>query len=196
MTLPEIDDPVDFALELSKQIEIQFKGVQLFFGVPDAIEFEGLIRFFKSAQAVGFMGDVGLRVPATGFGVEAGLLVGMTFTPPIYPFLYVALAVDLPAGIPLAQSGLALKGAQGMFGINVRPDRSEEQNWYYDWYKRTPVGAHPASKWINHEEALAFGVGVTITTADGYVKGTRGLLVLSLPGPVLMIEDAPCCLMD
>jgi hypothetical protein len=179
------DDPLALAAAIAEQIEVQFKGVQLFFGVPDAIEFEGLIRFFKSAQAIGFCGDMALRVPATGFGAEAGLLVGMT---PDFPFLYVTLAVDLPAGIPLGQSGLALKGAQGLFGLNVRPDKAVKQNWYYDWYKRTPVGAHPATKWTYARDALAFGVGVTITTADGYVKGTRGLLVLTLPGPVLMIE--------
>ena len=188
MLNPPPSDPLDLAMAISEEIEVQFRGVQLFFGVPDAIEFAGLIRFFKSAEAVGFSGDVALRVPATGFGAEAGLLVGMTFTEPVYPFLYVALAVDLPAGIPLAQSGLAIKGMQGLFGINVRPDRNPGQNWYYDWYKRQPVGAHPAAKWINELNALAFGVGVTITTVDGYVKGTRGLLVLSLPGPVLMIE--------
>ena len=54
------DDPAALALEISKRVEVQFKGIQIFFGVPDAIEFEGLIRFFKSAQAAGFSGDVAL----------------------------------------------------------------------------------------------------------------------------------------
>ncbi len=76
-----------------------------------------------------------------------------------------------------------------MFGLNVAPDKEPDQNWYYDWYKRGPiVGAHPTNKWKPQQNALALGEGVTITTADGYVKGTRGLLVLSLPGPFLMIE--------
>jgi hypothetical protein len=170
------------------QIEVQFDGIYLFFGVPDAVEFEGLIRFFKDAQIVGFAGDMALRVPASGFGAEAGLLIGLSFAPP-FPFLYVYFGVDLPAGIPLGQSGLALKGAQGMFGLNVAPDKTPEQNWYYDWYKRGPiVGAHPTNKWKPAKDALALGVGVTITTADGYVKGTRGLIVLAIPGPILIIE--------
>lgn len=173
-------------------VKVEFDGVYLFFGVPDAVEFEGLIRFFKTDQVVGFAGDMALRVPAAGFAAEAGLLVGMNIEPPPlgpYPFLYVYFGVDLPAGIPLGQSGLALKGAQGMFGLNVVPAKEPEQNWYYDWYKRGPiVGAHPTNKWKPGRDALALGVGVTITTADGYVKGTRGLLVLSIPGPVLIIE--------
>ncbi len=170
------------------KIQVEFDGIYLFFGVPDAVEFEGLIRFFKEAQLVGFAGDMALRVPASGFAAEAGLLIGLSFDP-VFPFLYVYFGVDLPAGIPLAQSGLALKGALGMFGLNVAPDKTEEQNWYYDWYKRGPiVGAHPTNKWRPQQNALALGVGVTITTADGYVKGTRGLFVLAIPGPILIIE--------
>lgn len=181
LLLPEIQDVVS-------QLEVAFDGIYLFFGVPDAVEFEGLIRFFKEAQIVGFAGDVALRVPASGFAAEAGLLIGLSFVP-FFPFLYVYFGVELPAGIPLGQSGLALKGALGMFGLNVAPAKTLEQNWYYDWYKRGPiVGAHPTNKWEPRQNALALGVGVTITTADGYVKGTRGLIVLAIPGPVLMIE--------
>lgn len=183
------DDPVNFALELSKQIEIKFDGVELSFGVPGSVEFAGLIRFFKDRQTVGFSGDMSLKVPAAGFSAEAGLLIGYNQESPPFPFLYLQFGLNLPAGIPLAQSGLALKAAQGMFGLNVVPDKEPEQNWYHDWYKRGPiVGAHPANKWKPGRDALALGIGVTITTADGYLKSTRGLLVLSFPGPVLMIE--------
>ena len=180
---------LDQALAIASRLEVKFDGVYLFFGVPEAVEFEGLIRFFKEAQTVGFAGDMALRVPAAGFAAEAGLMVGMNFAAPPYPFLYVYLGVELPAGIPLAQSGLALKGALGLFGLNVAPDKTPEQNWYYDWFKRGPiVGAHPTNKWVNARDALALGVGVTITTVDGYIKGVRGLLVLAIPGPILIIE--------
>jgi hypothetical protein len=181
---------LDQALAIASRLEVKFDGIYLFYGVPDAVEFEGLIRFIKEAQKVGFAGDVALRIPATGFAAEAGLMVGMNLADPSpYPFLYVYLGVELPAGIPLGQSGLALKGALGLFGLNVAPARTPEQNWYYDWYKRGPiVGAHPTDKWRDHRDALAVGLGVTITTVDGYIKGVRGLIVLALPGPVLVIE--------
>jgi hypothetical protein len=185
-----LDGPVmiDQALAILGQLEVKFDGINLFFGIPDSVEFEGLIRFVKEAQIVGFAGDVALRVPASGFALEAGLLVGMNFEPPPFPFLYVQFGVELPVGIPLGQSGLALKGAKGLFGLNVSPAKAPEANWFYDWYKRPPEGAHPTRKWENQRGALAFGAGLTVTTADGYVKGVRGLLVLSLPGPVLIIE--------
>lgn len=179
---------LDEALAIADSLEVKFDGVYLFYGVPGAIEFEGLLEFIQDAQSVGFAGEMALRVPATGLAIEAGLKVGMNFASPPYPFLLLTFAVELPAGIPLAQSGLALKGAQGLFGLNMSPNRTEDQNWYYDWYKRDPLGAHRTSKWRDERNALALGVGVTITTADGYVKGVRGLLVLALPGPILIIE--------
>jgi hypothetical protein len=184
-----VSGPLEQALAIAGRLEVKFDGVYLFYGVPGAVEFEGLIRFFKEAQKVGFAGDVALRVPATGFAAQAGLMVGMNLAEPPYPFLYAYLDVELPAGIPLGQSGLALKGALGLFGLNVAPARTPEQNWYYDWYKRGPkVGAHPTDKWRDERDALAIGLGVTITTVDGYIKGVRGLIVLAVPGPVLIIE--------
>ena len=185
-----IDEPptLDKALAIASELEVKFDGVHLFYGIPGAIEFEGSLGFIKSAQVVGFRGDMALRVPATGLAIEAGLMVGINFETPPYPFLLLTFGVQLPAGIPLAQSGLALKGAQGLFGLNVSPNRTADQNWYYDWYKRDPLGADKTSKWQPERNALALGMGLTITTVDGYIKGVRGLLVLAIPGPILIIE--------
>ena len=187
------DDPGSFDLEqafaIAERIEVKFDGVHLFYGIPNAVEFEGFIRFIKEAQKIGFAGDVILRVPASGFSAEAGLMVGMNFEDPPYPFLYVYFGLELPKGIPLGQSGLALKGALGLFGLNVSPDKTPEQNWYYDWYKRGPmVGAHPTNKWRDERMAIALGGGITITTTDGYIKGVKGLFVLAIPGPIIVLE--------
>jgi len=169
--------------------EIQFKGIQLSFGIPGAIQLDGLIRFFKDAQAIGFAGDMVLVVPPAGMTAEAGLLVGMNMINPPFPFFYVYFGLEAAAGIPLGQSGLALKGALGLFGINVAPNRLPEQNWYFDWYKKAPApGAHQTTKWKDERDALAVGAGLTITTVDGIVKGTKGIIVLALPGPILVIN--------
>jgi hypothetical protein len=188
-----INDPANIdvqgIMQIATRIEVRFDGVHLLNAVPSVYEFEGLVRFLKEARMVGFAGDMVLRLPTLGLTIEAGFLVGMNMEDPPYPFLYLYFGVELPAGIPLGQSGLALKGALGLIGINVAPDKTPEQNWYYDWYKRGPiVGAHPTNKWKAQNHALSFGAGLTITTADGFVKGVRGLIVLSIPGPVLMIE--------
>ena len=184
--------PLQAALDLAARIQVRFAGIDLFFGIPDAVEFGGTIRFLKDAQTVAFAGDVALRVPATGLAVDAGLLVGMNLPPPPeapFPFLYVHFGVELPTGIPLAQSGLALKGARGLLGLNVEPDREPEQNPYYDWYLRGPIeGAHPSGKWRDRLGSIALGAGVTITTVDGKLFGVRGLFVLVIPGPLVIVE--------
>jgi hypothetical protein len=183
------DLTVDDLLRIAGRIEVKFDGVYLFFGVPQTVEFEGYIRFLKEAQKIGFAGDVALRVPASGLAIEAGLMVGMNFADPPYPFLYVYFGILLPSGIPLGQSGLALKGAKGLFGLNVYPDRTPEQNPYYDWYKRGPIeGAHPTNKWRDQIWSIAFGAGITITTTDGKILGVQGLLALVIPGPIIFIE--------
>lgn len=190
-------DEVDLhgLLQIASKIEVRFDGVYLFYGVPQTVEFEGYVRFIKEAQNIGFAGDVALRLPATGLTAEAGLLVGINFAgdpalPGIpLPYLYVYLGIELPTGIPLGQSGLAFKGALGLFGLNVAPDKTPEQNWYYDWYKREPfVGVHQTNKWRFEKWSVAFGAGITMTTTDGKIIGLRGLLALVLPGPVLVIE--------
>jgi len=175
-------------LDIASKIEVKFDGVHLQFGIPETVEFEGIIKFIKEAQKVGFAGDAELRVPSTGLMLEAGILVGMNFEDPAYPFLFLSFGIVLPAGIPLAQSGLALKGAQGLLGFNVKPDIPAGANPYYDWYKKVPEGAHKATKWTDERSSFAFGAGITITTADGVLMGLKGLLVLVVPGPVIMIE--------
>ena len=183
------DLTIDDVLAIASRIQVRFAGIQIFYGVPQAVEFEGLIRFFKEDQAVGFAGDMALRLPATGFALEAGLVLGINFEEPPYPFLYLYFGVELPAGIPLGQSGLALKGALGLFGLNMEPARDAPENWYFDWYKGPPEpGAHQTTKWRFTRGAVAVGLGLTVTTVDGYVKGVRGLIVLALPGPVLILE--------
>jgi len=179
----------DALIALGARIEVRFDGIYIFYGVPQAVEFEGLIRFIKEDQVVGFAGDMALRLPATGLALEAGLMVGMNFEAPPYPFLYLYFGIQLPSGIPLGQSGLALKGAKGLFGLNVIPDKTPEQNPYYDWYKRGPIeGVHPTNKWRHYRWSVALGAGVTITTADGKILGIQGLLALVIPGPIIFIE--------
>ncbi|MEM7338439.1 MAG: hypothetical protein AAF467_07330 [Actinomycetota bacterium] len=185
----EIDLTVDEMLQLASRIQVRFDGIYLFYGIPQAVEFEGYIRFIKTPDKVGFAGDVALRVPTSGLAIEAGLMAGMNLADPPYPFLYVYFGVLLPSGIPLGQSGLAFKGAKGLFGLNVEPDRDPEQNPYYDWYKRGPIeGAHPTNKWRDRIWSVALGAGITITTTDGKILGVQGLLALAIPGPIIFVE--------
>lgn len=179
-------------IKASSSIQVKFDGVHISHSIPNTVEFEGFIKFIKEAQNVGFAGGVDLRIPSTRLALDANLLIGMNFQEPAYPYLYVQFGIELPSGIPLAQSGLALKGAVGMLGMNVEPallpTLNSEQNPYYEWYKSTPKGITSASKWRDKRMSFAFGAGVTITTIDGKVFGMKGLLALVVPGPIIMLE--------
>lgn len=174
-------------IDASSKIEVKFDGVHLSHSIPHTIEFDGFIKFIKESQNVEFAGGMELRIPSTGLAIESNLLIGMNFKEPAYPYLYVQFGIELPAGIPLAQSGLALKGAEGLLGMNVEPAVEEGQT-YYDWYKSEPEGMTSAMKWRDKRNSFAFGAGVTITTIDGKTFGMQGLFALVLPGPIIMLE--------
>jgi len=101
-------------LEIASKIEVKFDGIHLLFGIPGTVELEGRLKFIKEAQKVGFAAEAALRMPTTGLSVYGGILVGMNFEDPPYPFLMLSFGIQLPTGIPLGQSGLALKGAEGL----------------------------------------------------------------------------------
>jgi hypothetical protein len=186
---PNLDVTALSPAEIVAALSFELSGLAVQYTMPGVLEFSGSAYLIDEGTIHGFGGDLRLQLPTVGLGVAAGLLVGFNTEAPPYPFLFLSLDVDLPAGVPLGQSGLALKGAAGLVGYNVFPRRTEPQNWYEDWYKRGPeVGVLHSSKWAPLRDGLAFGAGVTITTVDGYVKGVRALLALLLPGPVILFE--------
>ncbi|MFT3750922.1 MAG: hypothetical protein QM768_21590 [Agriterribacter sp.] len=185
-----LTNPATLVQQLQK-IQIQFRGIDINFAIPKTVKIDGLIRFFKDAQKVGFAGDMKLAVIPAGFTAEAGMMIGMNTQAPAFPFVYVYFGFESTAGIPLAQTGLALKGAMGLIGINVVPTIDEVPHPYYDWYKGPPAeGAHQTTKWKPELGGFAIGIGVTISTVDGVVKKTKGLLLLSFPGPTIIINGA------
>jgi hypothetical protein len=78
----------------------------------------------------------------------------------------------------------------------MKPDKAPSDSWYEiggttDWYHRAPVGVTDfQNKWAMELSAQALGAGVTIgTIADnGYTFSGRVLLVISFPGPVLLLQ--------
>ena len=86
----------------------------------------------------------------------------------------------------------------GLFALKMKPDKAPADPWYEiggatDWYHRAPVGVTDLPhKWTNEQATLAFGAGVTIgTLADnGFTFSGRVLLVISFPGPVLLLQGA------
>ena len=172
---------------LNPRVTVEGVGVEL--TIPNVLEFSGYVRFIDdpATNTKGFSGDIHLSLPSLNFTGEASLLVGRRGSD---PFFYIAVSVDLPFGIPLAQTGVAFYGFQGLLGYNTAPNKTPDQHWYEDWYLKPVPGVTQASKWKPEIPAFAIGLGATLGTFpdNGFMVSGRVLIAVMIPGPVILIE--------
>jgi uncharacterized linocin/CFP29 family protein len=175
--------------------KITLNGVGVEFEVPDVLRFKGAVSW----KGDRFDGDIKLELISLDLQVDGTLVIGEQAG---ITYFAIYLSLNLPSGIPLFATGLALYGMEGFFALQMAPNKGEGEEWYENadgspgWYKRSPIGVtrltDPGRKWDPHPGAdvLALGAGVTIGTAsdNGYIFSGRMLLVLAFPGPVLLIQ--------
>lgn len=211
------DDPVNPDPKLS------FDGVGVDLEVPETLRLAGSVSYreFEGTDADGnpytdyrFDGDVELDLLTLDISVDATLVVGTRETlsrsgPEEFSFFAVYLGVELPRGIPLFGTGLALYGMAGLFALGMRPNKGlpdgrADEEWYHadrsqSYYHRNEPGVTDLKhKWDPAEGALAVGAGVTLGTApdNGFSFNGRLLLVISLPGPVVLLQGRANVLKD
>lgn len=171
-------EPVNFSLE----------GIGVKLAVKGTFSFVGKVAFFKTNEASGFRGSIKLSLDSVGLKIDVGIMVGRmndgTF------FFYLFIDVELPVGIPLFSTGAALYGFAGLLAVNLQPARIDAEHWYYGYYKRAPVGVTGPEKWAVRRDAFAIGVGTTIGSMPdtGYAISAKVLLILSLPGPRILLQ--------
>ena len=191
-------------------------GVSLGFAVPDAFDFNMRLGFFErgdpmplngppfdTAYLSGLLGELGLQIIPFRLSLNGGFMVGRHYADDPgdateYLFWLAYLDLDLPVGIPLAQTGISIYGFAGLITQNMRPNKTEDEEWYRDWYKRAPVGATGLNKWRPYDNAFGVGMGATLGTMpdNGYAFALRALLVVSFPGPVIMLAGKANLLTD
>lgn len=182
-------------------VSVSFEGIGVKFEIPGTLRFEGAVAYREltvGAETVRrFDGALKLELLALDLTIDANLVVGNARGPDgNYSFMAIYVGVELPAGIPLFSTGLAMFGMAGLFAMNMEPGRLPDEPWYgigpgEGWYKRAPeIGVTNLTKWVNRKGSVAFGAGLTIGTLsdNGYTFNGSVLLVMVLPGPVLMIE--------
>lgn len=211
------DDPADPDPKLS------FDGVGVDLEVPETLRLGGAVSYreLEGKDADGnpytdyrFDGDVELDLLTLDLSVDATLVVGTRETitpsgPEKFGFFAVYLGVELPRGIPLFGTGLALYGMAGLFALGMRPNKGlpegrEDEEWYHadpsvSYYHRDELGVTDLkNKWDPAEGAVAVGAGVTLGTApdNGFTFNGRLLLVVSLPGPVVLLQGRANVLKD
>ena len=180
---------------------VSFEGVGVEFEVPDVLRFKGEVSYREltvGAETVHrFDGAIELDLMCLNMTIDAKLVIGTASGPDgSYTFLGIYLGVDLPAGIPLWSTGLALYGLEGLFALNMEPDKQADEPWYglapgEGWYKRPQIGVTDINqKWVNRNRSLAVGAGITIGTLpdNGFTFNGAMLLAIVFPGPIILIE--------
>jgi hypothetical protein len=186
----------------STDIGLEIGSIRVAFDIKDVLNFSGSVTFFDEPTKKGFKGGVKMVLyPFDGCSLDTQLIVGKNSSTPSYTFFYTYTSADLPIGIPLFSTGLALYGMAGLFGYNIEPSKGKAGNpnetWYENpdgspgWYLRDVPGVTDAStKWLDKFESIAFGAGITIGTLpdNGHKFSAKTLIALLIPGPVIIVE--------
>ncbi len=174
---------------------ISLNGIGVEFEIPDVLHFKGDVSY-RELEVHGelvhqFDGDIKLNLMALDLKIDAKLIVGSASGPQgRYNFFALYLYVDLPNGMHLGSTPLSLYGMDGLFALQMEPDKRAEEEWYKGWYQRSDIGVTDLdNKWVNRRGSLALGCGVVIGTTDqGFTFACKALLVVVFPGPILLIE--------
>ena len=175
-------------------------GVGVFFGVPDVFGFEGEVALTAEPDGSAwlFTGALSLDFDALDIGIDAGITIGHDSA---VTYVFVHLGVKLP--IPVAATGTALYGLEGLFAMNMSPvvtNRDVEvssaetvkRGEWYEWYKSVPdrFSVTDPFKWSPDIGAWSFGVGLSLGTLPdaGFSVNTKALLVVLLPGPAILLQ--------
>lgn len=177
--------------EDGRPARISFEGIGVEFEIKDVLRFKGDVAYRDLDKR--FDGDIKLELKALKLEIDAKVIVGSARGPQgKYNYFAIYLGAELPTGIPLGATPLALYGIDGLFALQMAPDKHADEGWYSDgWYQRPKVGVIDINnKWVNRRGSLALGVGATLGTYsdEGFTFACKALLVVLFPGPVMLIE--------
>jgi hypothetical protein len=111
---------------------------------------------------------------------------------------FLGIGVEFAAPIPIGNSGLGLYGLLGLFGMHYKRDEEPTVNpnlpvaldWFYSKAKGEPhlIAVDGRRTWVASPDRWSFGVGVVLGTMEGaFILNLKGMLVLDLPGPRILI---------
>ena len=185
-----------------KDPKVSLQGVGVELEIKDVLYFKGGVAFRDmGVDGKRFDGSIKLELKSLKFKLDGEFVVGNTQS---YRFMALYIAVDLPTGLPVLSTGLAVFGMEGLFALRMAPNKKPDEKWYgiakdEGWYKKPPLGIVSfKEKWTNVPVGKAFGAGLTFGTFsdNGYTISARALFVGIFPGPIFMIQGAANLLKD
>ena len=191
-----------------REPNLSFNGVGVEFEVPEVLRFKGAVSYTDPVEVAlpdgtkeiveRFDGAIKLDLTSLNMQIDGKLVVGSASgARGSYNFFAIYLAAELPAGIPIFSTGLALYGMAGLFALQMEPNKRPEEGWYENpngapgWYKRPEPGVTDlARKWGPSPGSVAFGAGATIGTLADNGRSFHGkfLLAVVFPGPIVLLE--------
>jgi hypothetical protein len=172
---------------------VELSGIKLALTIEGVLHLAGEMRYDAAGQR--FDGAGTLQLIALNLIVSVRIVIGKRAD---YTYFYLYLMVAPPVGLPIFNTGLAFYGFEALYARNMAPDKHASEKWYLDWYRRPTIGAIDRTKWADVHGGQAFGAGVILGTFPdkGYGVAVKGLLILVLPGPVIMLDARANLLRD
>lgn len=149
--------------------------------IPGAIDGHGYLSIDKA----GFAGKLDLSLVPLAVRLAGGLAVESV---PGATAVLVTMEVDFPVPILLYSSGLGLYGVLGLFGMHYMRDQQGNET-ALNWFERiggNAIQIHPG--WRSAVDQWAFGIGAVLGTMEGgFILNLKGVVVIELPGPRLLL---------
>ncbi len=148
--------------------------------VPGAFRGSGYLEITDT----GVIGSFDVTIQPIGVRAMAG--INLAHTPDGTFGVFFGARLELPAPIPLGNSGLGIYGFAAGLGVNMtRTPAPTPLAWLLARQNRDPLDP---TGWTIDPGAWAFAVGATLGTVDGgFICKMQGLILLELPGPRVLI---------
>jgi hypothetical protein len=196
----EID--LGFAVDLGV-VTIERARVRLKFdplGPPELTAFAAGVDIPGALKGRGFMemneneikGQIDLTIVPVQVRVAAGVgVANLNENGRKATGVIVALEVEFPVAIPLANSGLGIYGFLGLFAMHYtrKEPPSSTMAPALAWLKEVAHG-NPTdiSAWTPKIDSWAFGIGAVLgTMGSSVIFNLKGVVLLELPGPRLLL---------
>ena len=150
----------------------------------------------------GFMGRLKFQLPEAGFELDAQCSIIEVSGTPSFAAIFLTLDLELPVGIPLWATGLAIYGLNGLFAWHYHPAAATTHQLPTDWvgwFTGSPgPGATQLGKWAPAsaleapDDVKEVGAGITLATLPdvGFSLHARTTFVVLIPGPVLILAGS------